>query len=196
MKPSLALFDFDGTITYKDTFLEFIKFYKGKRKFYIGFALLSPLLISFKLKIFPNWKAKEAVLTYFFKGESLLSFQQQCDAFVKEVVPTLLRPKAMEKLQFHISNGDKVVIVSASAENWIRRWADDLNVELIATRLETKNGVLTGKLLGPNCYGPEKVNRIHLSISHKEYENIYAYGDSRGDKELLAFASHPHYRVF
>ena len=30
---TLVLFDFDGTITTRDTLIEFVRFYKGKRKY-------------------------------------------------------------------------------------------------------------------------------------------------------------------
>lgn len=196
MKPSLALFDFDGTITKKDTFLEFIKFYKGATAYYLGMMLLSPFLILFKLKIFPNWKAKEMVIAHFFKGVSLVEFQKICDDFALQVIPGIIRPKAIQKLKEHISQGDKVVIVSASAENWISAYIKTLEIDLIATKLEVKDGKITGKISGLNCYGAEKVNRIKAVLNKEQYGKIYAYGDSSGDKELLAFASERFYRHF
>ena len=42
---NLALFDFDGTITNRDSFIDFIKFAKGNLKFFQGFMILSPILI-------------------------------------------------------------------------------------------------------------------------------------------------------
>ena len=83
----LALFDLDGTITTKDTFLEFIKYYHGSAKFYLGFLLTSPWLFFFKAGIIPNWRAKEKVLEYFFKGESTHDFQQRGKKFSTEVLP-------------------------------------------------------------------------------------------------------------
>ena len=66
MNGRIAFFDFDGTITTKDTLLEFIKFYKGKYQFYLGFLVYSPFLVAYKLKIIPNYVAKQKVLQYFF----------------------------------------------------------------------------------------------------------------------------------
>lgn len=74
-KPTVAVFDFDGTLIRKDSFLEFIKFAFGKRAFLTGFFLNSPYLVAFKLKLYPNWKAKERVFSYFFRG---MSYEQFC----------------------------------------------------------------------------------------------------------------------
>jgi phosphatidylglycerophosphatase C len=196
VKQTLALFDFDGTITYKDTLLEFIKFYKGQKSFYSGILFLSPILILFKLKLIKNWKAKEIFLSHFFKGELIEDFQNKCDLFCSTVVPGLLRPKALEKIKQHQQQGDKVIIVSASAENWISAWCATLSIELLATKLEVKSGRLTGKIEGANCYGPEKVIRVKNYLGDHSYSKIYAYGDSGGDRELLAYATNAHYRHF
>ena len=69
-------------------------------------------------------------------------------------------------------------------------------MRLLATLLETENGIVTGKLSGKNCYGPEKVARIKSEFRLEEYDNIYAYGDSSGDTEMLAIATKPYYRKF
>ncbi|UII30971.1 HAD-IB family hydrolase [Fulvivirga ulvae] len=192
----LALFDFDGTLTTKDTFIEFIKFYRGAFKFYLGFMLLAPILILYKLKVIPNWRAKEYVITYFFKGESIAHFNEKGRAFAEEFIPGMVRKKALDKFNQHIAQGDLVMIVSASAVNWVKPWADKNGVELIATNLETKNNRLTGRILGRNCYGSEKVSRIGSQIDIRDYSDIHVYGDSRGDKEMLELATHPFYRKF
>lgn len=74
MKADIVFFDFDGTITRKDTFLEFIKFYRGSYKFYKGFLINSPFLIAYKLNLIPNYKAKQRILKYFSKMNPLIAF--------------------------------------------------------------------------------------------------------------------------
>lgn len=192
----LALFDFDGTLTTKDTFIEFIKFYRGKLSFYLGFMLLSPLLVLYKLKVIPNWRAKEYVLTYFFKGEPLDKFNEKGKAFAEGLIPGMIRKQAMDKLNGHIERDDYVVIVSASAVNWVKPWSDKQGVEIIATNLDVKDNSITGKILGRNCYGPEKVARIYKQIDIEDYTEIHVYGDSRGDREMLDLATHAFYRKF
>lgn len=196
MKKGIAFFDFDGTITTKDTLLEFIKYSRGTLPFYTGFLLKSPYLVAYKLKLIPNQTAKEKVLAYFFKGMALDEFQLKCDGFANEVIPGLLRQAALEEIRELQQKGVDVVIVSASPENWIRQWASSINASLIATRLELKNGQLTGNILDKNCHGEEKVRRIREIYPLSEYENIYAYGDSSGDKPMLSLAKYPHYKPF
>lgn len=192
----LAIFDFDGTITKKDSFLEFIKFYRGVFKFYLGFGLLSPLLILYIFKIIPNWKAKETVLGYFFGNEEVAVFSLKCKAFAESKLPLLTKESALRAIEKHKLEGDRVVVISASAENWLSYWCQKHGLELIATRLEVKGSKITGKIDGFNCYGKEKKNRLEEFLDIKEYEEIYVYGDSNGDKEILAMATHPFYRHF
>lgn len=196
MTNRLAIFDFDGTITYKDSFLEFLKFYRGKFKFYLGFFLLSPIMVLFVLKIIPNWKAKEAALAYFFKGEDFHFFSKRCKEFSERVLPQLIRPKALEAILEHKSSGARLVVISASAENWLIDWCKEYDLELLATKLEVNNQKITGKINGNNCYGAEKECRLNEYLVLTDYQEIYVYGDSPGDKSILALATHPFYRHF
>jgi HAD superfamily phosphoserine phosphatase-like hydrolase len=108
----------------------------------------------------------------------------------------IVKPKAIDKIKYYINQGHKVVIVTASIECWLRVWCDNNNLELIATKLEVKNKTITGKFETKNCYGPEKVNRINEVYNLSDYDYIYAYGDSRGDKEMLAIADKRYYKYF
>ena len=196
LSKKIAFFDVDGTITRQDSFLDFIQYYKGKKKFYIGWLLLSPWLVLYKLKLISNWKAKERVLTYFFKGESLEVFQQKGDTYALQRFPQIIRSTALRAMQQHLQDQTEVYCVSASAENWLQAWCHKNGMGLIGTRLEVLDGRLTGKIAGLNCYGPEKVVRIREELSVEEYDEVYVYGDSPGDREMLALAHHPHYRFF
>ncbi len=196
MSRSIAFFDFDGTITTKDTLLEFIKYSKGSPAFYWGFLLNSPYLIAYKLKLISNQLAKEKVLAHFFHNTPVDVFAEKCRLFTKEYLPTLIRPGALEEINRHKQNGVKVVIVSASPENWICQWTSDIQVELIATRMIIRNGSVDGKIAGKNCHGKEKVRRIKEKYVLKDYDNIYAYGDSNGDKPMLSLANHPYFKPF
>jgi len=192
----IAFFDFDGTITTKDTLLEFIKFTKGTMAFYVGFLLYSPFLVAYKLKLISNQTAKEKVLAYFFKGMPVPAFEEKCLAFAKQVIPGLLRPKALEEIKQLKEQGVQVVIVSASPENWIRPWASQVQAALLGTRLQTENGLLTGKIFEQNCHGNEKVKRIKACYQLSDYSQIYTYGDTSGDKPMLALGTNQHYKPF
>ena len=162
---NLALFDFDGTLTFKDSFLEFIKFSKGKFFYWTGLFLLSPILVLFRLGLIKNWRAKELVMRFFFNKMKVNDFENLCTTFAKNVIPTILRPEAYEKLEEHLTDKNKVEIVTASVENWIKPWSDQFNLELIGTKLKVKDNFITGEIEGKNCYGPEKVVRIKEKIN-------------------------------
>jgi phosphatidylglycerophosphatase C len=196
VKKEIAFFDFDGTITKKDTLLEFIKFSKGSFRFYIGFVINLPYLVAFKLGIISNQSAKEKILRFFFHDMPEESFKLLCERFSKSVLPELVRPKALEEIQRLKQNNTIVVIVSASPENWIKEWTENLQLELIASRLQVQDGKLTGKILGKNCHGDEKVNRICEIYDLSSYYIVAAYGDSTGDKPMLELAKKAYYKPF
>ena len=192
----LSLFDFDGTITTDDSLIKFIRYTVGDIQTAWGMLLLSPMLITYKLKLIPNYKAKQRMLSYFFKGIDERQFQKVAKEYSLNHIDTILRPKAIEKIAWHKEQGHTIVIVSASIECWLKPWCDKNGLDIISTKIEIKDGVVTGKLLTKNCYGIEKVNRIKEKYNLSDYDHIYAYGDSRGDKELLALADESFYKPF
>ena len=192
----LALFDFDGTITTDDSLIMFIRFAVGDARFLWGMTVLSPMLTAYKLKLVPNDKAKEMMLSYFFKGMREEKFTEVANEYSLKHIDTILRPKAMEKIAWHKEQGHKIVIVSASIAYWLKPWCDRNGFDLIATKLEIEEGVVTGRFLGKNCYGIVKAQRVKEKYNLDDYDHIYAYGDSRGDRELLALADERFYKPF
>ena len=197
-KKIIAAFDFDGTITSKDTLIEFIKYATGKFCFYKGIILYSHLLLVYKLKLFPNWKMKQLLFSHFFRRISLVQFDAICRAFYREKGQGLFRKDACEAVQRHIAHGDTVIIVSASIENWVLPFGESLGVDVVVgTKVDINElGNLTGRFLTTNCYGMEKVKRINQLYPHRNTYYLIAYGDSRGDKELLSFADEAYYQSF
>ena len=192
----IAFLDFDGTITTKDTLLEFIKFSKGSFRFYLGFLINSPWLLAWKIKLISNQRAKERMLTWFFGGMQLDAFQDTCNRFAVAAIPNLIRPKAIHEIRRLQAKAVEIVIVSASPANWLQPWTNQLGVALLATRLETRERIMTGKILDRNCHGEEKVCRIRESYDLSAYDTIIAYGDSSGDKPMLALATNPFFKPF
>jgi phosphatidylglycerophosphatase C len=196
MGKTLVLFDFDGTLTNRDSMLEFTRFSCGNARFATGMLLLFPIMILYKAGLIPNWRTKEHFLTHFFGNIPVAQFQADCDRFALEKIPALLRAPAVMQLEAHQKNGARVIIVSSSAENWLDAWCRQRQVELIATRLQIKDGLVTGELKGLNCYGEEKVRRLKEILNPDEYSEIIAYGDSRGDFALFSIASSYFYKPF
>lgn len=185
----IAVFDFDGTITRCDTFLLFIKYVRGPFMFLWGMFLLLPILVAYKLKICPNWKAKQIVFSYFFRGMTYKDFQSAGIRF-SAVVNQIVRPIIVQKIKEHKQRGEQVFIISASISEWIVPWARENGIDhVLSTQIEVnESGMLTGKLLSKNCYGSEKVRRLLEIEPHREDYYLFVYGDSSGDKELMAFA--------
>ena len=112
-------FDFDGTLTTRDTLLEFIRFACGTPRFLLGFLLYSPLLVLMKLRLYSNGKAKQKVFAHFFKGMTIEAFDALCQDFAS-THRHLLRPEVVRQLEQALSEGAEVLIVSASIDNWVR----------------------------------------------------------------------------
>jgi len=193
---NLILFDFDGTITRKDSLREFLIYYHGWTKVCLGLLILSPILVLYVLNVISNHSAKQILLQYFFNKEPSQKFNEKCTEFAIKQIPGLLRIDALQQLKLHLSRNETIVVVSASPENWIKPWSDQMGLRCIATRLEIKDNQLTGRFSGKNCYGPEKVNRIKQEFDLSSFAKIIAYGDSRGDQEIFALADQYYYRTF
>ena len=196
MPRSLALFDFDGTITTKDTFIEFIRFVKGDVAVGVGFVLLAPILVAYKLRLIPNWRAKEIVFGYFFKNMLYTDFEEYGQRFATEALPKLLRKSAIHEILKLAAEKWEIFIVTASAAEWIRPWSEPYSITLLATKWEVIDGKITGRIEGKNCYGEEKSARIQKETDLNSFTEIYAYGDTKGDREMLALATKKHYRFF
>jgi phosphatidylglycerophosphatase C len=192
----IAFFDFDGTITTRDTMFELIRHQKGNRRFYLGFLANIPVFVALKLKLLSKQAAKERLLTYFFRNTEFAAFQSGCDTFVTAKLPSLIRPAALDDIKRLQREGFEIAVVSASAENWIKKWAYQMEVQLLGTKLEVVGGKLTGKLSGANCNGTEKENRIRAVYDLSQFEEIYCYGDSNGDKQMLALGTKAFYKPF
>ncbi len=192
----IAFFDFDGTITCKDSLFDFIRFAVGDIRFYTGLLILFPVLVFFKIGFLSNTRAKEVVLAHFFKGMDRLSFQHIASEYSLNRIPLIIRPQAFERIKSHQQKGHKVVVVSASIDDWLLPWCKANKIDLIATKLAYNNDRITGNFLGKNCHGSEKAIRIHQAYDVGIYNCIYAYGDSEGDREMLTMADKKYYKPF
>lgn len=196
MKPSIAFFDFDGTITTKDTLFEIIRFHKGSTALNFGMALLSPALVAFKMKLISTQRMKEIVFRYFFGGTPVDAFRNKCAAFCAGRLPELIKENALQAIRQHLVQGHQVAVVTASSEDWVEPWCTSLGIVCIGTRLEVRNALITGKISGLNCNGPEKVERIKQTFDLNGYDDIYAYGDTSGDRPMLGIAKFGFFRKF
>ena len=195
-KPVVAAFDFDGTLTRRDSFLPFLLHVAGTPLFMMKMLALTPVFAGLTLGLLDRDSAKAAVIASFLTDRSLRAIRSQAESFVQLVLPRLVNRKAIERFRWHRLRGDRCVLVSASPEVYLRPWAMSVGFDdVIGTVLEVgSEGLLTGRLQGKNCRGEEKVRRLELLIGPLEQYIIYAYGDSSSDKPLLSVSQHAYYR--
>ncbi|CRX38754.1 HAD family hydrolase [Estrella lausannensis] len=196
-KETIACFDFDGTITRSDSLLPFLIFSSGIAKT-IGYLLLElPALMGYAFKMYDRQQVKEAVLRRFFRGIPEEKMLGMCRDYAHNELPKQVKKEALEAISKHKARGDRLILISASIDAYLKPWADAAGFDcLLSSRLEFKEGAVTGNLVGKNCRAEEKVARLKNLLGDLERFEIYAYGDSRGDKELLESADHPYYRTF
>lgn len=192
---TIAAFDFDGTLTYRDSLLSFLIFAVGPVRTILYLLLELPYLLGFCMGVISRQKVKEAVLTRFFLGESIEALKKKGESFAKNHLPSLVRPEGLERIIWHRNQGHRCILVSANLALYLEPWSKANGFDVcLATRLEvTSSGKVTGRLEGLNCRGEEKVCQLKKNIGN-ERVILYAYGDSDGDRELLTFADYPYYR--
>ena len=194
----VAAFDFDGTLTRRDTLFPFLLHVSGSVIFLIKLIRMTPVLTAYALGLIRNDIAKVKVLRCFLANMQMNKVQQFALQFAEQKLPAMLRPEAMQRLAWHQQQGHRCVVVSASLELYLRPWASSAGFDdIIGSRLEAlEDDRTSGRLLGENCFGPEKMRRLEALLGPREGYTLYAYGDSRGDKELLSAADFAFYRKF
>lgn len=196
--PCIAAFDFDGTLTYGDSLLPFLRFAVGRRRFWTMSPALVVAWLRYRIGRTDRSGAKEALLRRYLGGWSIERLQAAGKRFSSEVLPRLVAPSAMDRLRAHERAGHGVVIISASLELYLNPWAEAhiRDGVVLGTRLREDEGLVTGVLDGLNCVGPEKVQRLVEWAGDLDAYYLFAYGDSRGDFDLLSCAQEPAYRSF
>ncbi len=185
-KHPIAAFDFDGTITRRDTFVDLLIHTFGVGRFTSSCIRLAPLLGMYKLGLISNGATKQRLFSLFFSGMDVRVFESLCEDYSLKGIDLITRTACLEKIEWHRGEGHELVIVSASVENWIKPWAlKNSFSRVIATRAEIKEGRLTGRFATENCYGPRKVERFLAEYPEKDSYYLYFYGDSRGDNEMI-----------
>lgn len=195
---TIAVFDFDHTMTDRDSLLPFLFYMQGFWKTIYHLIVLIPAFLRYLMGHLSRQKMKEKILTRFMGGRKFSDIEALGQQYAAQQLDRYLKPEALKRLAWHQSQKHRCLLVSASLEFYLKPWAQRHGFEdVLASRLElTPTGHITGQLIGLNCWGPEKERRLLAYLgSRKDYE-LYVYGDSRGDQEILALADYPFYRTF
>jgi len=191
MSRPLALFDFDNTLTLCDTFVPFVLFAGGPLRFLRSGFLLAVRRLSGSVT---RTEAKELMLRGTISGVDVKTLEAIGAKYAGIVQQTVMNDRVLEELVRWRDRGARAIIVSASPELYLQFVTAKLHTELIATRLETREGRITGNLDGENCRGQEKLQRLRAVLTMGDYSLVAAYGDSDGDTEMLEAATEPHLR--
>lgn len=185
----LFLSDFDGTLTVKDTMMSIIIFHRGRWWLLMTLLMLAPLIVLMMAGLYSNQKTKQRLLHRAFGSLTPQEFSDLCQRFA-DTHRHLLRKELWEHLRRQQADGADVYVITASPYDWVSRMVPEFRV--IGTQID----LTTWQFVTPNCYGQEKVCRVCAAIpeltSHRDRYHITAYGDSRGDREMLAFADEAH----
>lgn len=188
---TVVVFDFDGTLTKKDSMLEFIACSKGRIKLYLGLLVFLPQLLLMKCGILSNHAVKERFLSFFFKSMAYADFKDLGEQFIERLM-RIQRPDTIRDLNEYLSNQATVYVVTASVVEWVRPYCLTRGIKqenVLGTQFEVDDdGRLTGRFATPNCYGEEKVNRLLAVEPDRTTYNLIAYGDSNGDVPMFRIA--------
>ena len=191
----LYCFDFDGTLTYKDTMFLYLKFYNAS-KFRMQFIKHIPLFTLLKLNLLDAEKVKKSFISSILKGQPKAKIEKKSQEFFDLYYPEIFRENALDFIKNIDYSQTDCYIVSASLDIWVKPFAEKFKMNLIATKAEFKNDIFTGNFVGKNCNGLEKVNRIKEEISAKKYDKTIAFGDTSGDQQMLDWANEGQYKFF
>ncbi|MDR3272978.1 MAG: HAD-IB family hydrolase [Flavobacteriaceae bacterium] len=190
----LYLFDFDGTLTNKDSLFDFLQF-SFPETYKSVFVRFIPLFLLTKLKIFSAGKTKQKLISHFLKGKQRAEIEILAQNYFEAQKDSLLRIKSLEYLK-NIAREENKYIVTASLDIWVKPFAKYLGTRIISTQAEFVNDQFTGKFATPNCNYKEKVVRIVQEIQLSQFDEVYAFGDSNGDRPMLELATNPNFRYF
>ena len=194
---AIVAFDFDGTLSFRDSFMAFLAWRAGPLRFALGLIRLLPAALAYLID-HDRGRLKGAAVTIFLRSATRETLIQSCTAFAESPLGRrLIRPDAEQCWRDWRDRGARLVIVTASPEQIIAPFAHRLGADVvIATRLRfDARGRVAGGLEGLNCRGEEKVRRLRAGFG-TGLRLAAAYGDSAGDREMLAIAEVKGYRVF
>jgi phosphatidylglycerophosphatase C len=192
----LVAFDFDGTLTSRDSFTAFLRWRFGARAYAAGMLALTPAAARYVLNR-DRGRLKAAAVRRVLAGMPRTELDAWAQSFASEQGRGLLRPDALRAWRRWQGEGARLVIVTASPETIVTPIARGLGADLLlGTRLGFDTaGRVTGGFEGENCRGPEKVRRLQAAFGD-DVRLEAAYGDTDGDKEMLALAEEQGMKVF
>lgn len=194
--PPVVAFDFDGTLTIKDSYTAFLKWRTTPTGWIAGHLKLVPAALAYLVHR-DRGRIKAAATKVFLGGVSRERLEADARRFAELHSRSLLRPDAVIAWKRWRKERVRLVIVTASPDIVVAPFARGLGADdLLGTHLAFDDrDRLTGGFASPNCRAAEKVVRLHAMFGPSLRVRA-AYGDTSGDTEMLAIAEEPYFRVF
>lgn len=189
----LALFDFDGTLTTQETFPRFLRSFVPAGRQRAARWALAPLVAGYRLGLVAGTRVRAEVVRRGLAGVDESGFNAAARDWAARELPGLLRPQALARLRAHRARGDTVLVVSGNFEGLLQAFAAAEGAVALGSRLEAREGRLTGRYAGPQCVLEEKVVRVRAEVDTSTFSRIHAYGDTREDRPMLLLADVAHY---
>lgn len=192
----LVAFDFDGTLTVRDSFTAFLRWRAGPARYAWGLLRLLPAGLAFLVHR-DRGRIKAQAVAEFLKGLPKTQLEAETQAFAAETAARLFRSDALAAWRRWRAEGARLLIISASPDLVVAPFAATLGADvLIATPMGyDAQGRVQGAFAGPNCRGPEKVSRLKALFGPNVTLKA-AYGDTSGDREMLELAEIRGYKLF
>lgn len=189
----LALFDFDHTLTTRDTYAGFLRRIATPEQLARARWNIAPWLLAYRARLMSAGALRARVTRIAFEGRAHDEVLAAGEHYARDVLPGVLRADMYQRFDQHLARGHTVVVVSASLDAYLRPWCQAQGVALICNALEHVDGRCTGRYAGRDV-GWHKVARITAGYDIASFERIHAYGDSGEDKPMLALAHARWYR--
>ena len=190
-RPTIAAFDVDGTLTTRDCVVPFLQQLSGRARLTVG-VLGQPVGLANAIVHRDRDRFKALAVRAAFTGRIASVVDGLGQRYADSVYAGWMRPDTPRRLAWHRSQGHRVVLVSASLGSYLHPLGRMLGADgvLCTEAAVGDDGRFTGAMVGPNCRGPEKMRRLRAWMHETGLDDadVWAYGDSAGDRELLAAA--------
>ncbi len=178
--------DFDGTFIKNDSYLLSLVFFGGWKKFLKNSHKLLFIVLEYYFNFITRNDAKRRTFKIMYTNVSTADIDKQLKKFSKRL---RVFPEVKKKIDSLKNEGYKIVVVTASPDIYMNYLSEKYGFDdCICTLTEKTGEILTGKLRRKNCNYAEKVVRIKESGIYRPGCYVTAFGNSKGDKEMLLLA--------
>ncbi len=196
----VAAFDFDGTVSRRDTLVPFVTRFAGANRSAVGSIGTGwDALVRRRFAARDRDAVKEHMIRRLLTGRDARDLDRAAGVYATRLIDGALRPEMVDEIRRHVAAGHETLFVSASLANYLRPIARYLGMtDVIAVELEVSDGVVSGTMVGPNVRAAEKAVRLRRWLGAPtegplEGLELWAYGNSSGDLDLLALADHAYW---